>query len=952
MLARQDAGIILKNGTSFHEGINNAALCLADTLDIVPHRYGASQPSTSGTSRPSTSEHVAQSTPPKDFGKQNVSPHIVGDITSTVFTKLGLQKSPNFSKLMKYADEKNIRPVPCYKLLSSEGPSNNPRFVYTVTFKGKMVQGDKEKTKVKAIENCAGVYCELHEEHLYVPPTETGDLRDSVKETPTPSPLQPGQWLIGSPECPSVRLRSALTEREAPHWNALMRHASKEALDLHMCRYVDGGAGGNKTGFQFKLQCHALSMTALIGKKKQKEWEALESVAEVTCERKLSFLLQRNKRKTMVDQTGTEPPTLTVANDVKRRRVEEELALPPAPSPAPRPSGKSTTRLLGLSIARKEDETPELDEHMISVAEQFQSNASVFEELDGSNVEATFHVEDDRPENLTMLLRDCIMSAKAPPRLMLQKAASFYGIANSSCVVCLQLSSGCKRPSVCIRPAEAAGVFGNLNGAFSHLVKTCADEEIVPIIDVSQILQECPKSEELAMCLSNIRGKKLYLCAFKKSNCFYGWFAHPVVIRHVTESLVKRSLSYVFDLDETLVHAFTKESLEKPKHKDSRVSDLTLNQHFLNTWKECMAEYKRTGKNDRHVTIPITTDHRNNVQWAVYEDVKSSDGKKLKRPVIRFPVPGGRNCQDKGSICFTMIDPDSEVTCMAVFVRPGWVQLRKSLEKNIGTRKEVSVYVSTRGQKEYSYEIWRLLDPSETLIKREAYGSKIENTITLANENDSEKKTLASAIYGSREYANMNETLPFAVAIDDRTDVWKPGELVYNIEQYLPQYHLKSHERLLHQQHKAYMQDPLPTSGHLEPLQTFKKVAERMEELTWLQVEELESEAKDHERNARVDFSNFMGVVRTLRDFMDQAKRDVWEWTKLHKIKDDVSACLDAKEKSGSTRDLVFHSLQKILKFLEFGDRDKNLAPLEDTKELARVLEMQVGTIKSSLGVK
>ena len=64
----------------------------------------------------------------------------------------------------------------------------------------------------------------------------------------------------------------------------------------------------------------------------------------------------------------------------------------------------------------------------------------------------------------------------------------------------------------------------------------------------------------------------------------------------------------------------------------------------------------------------------------------------------------GHNCQDKGSICFTMIDPDSEVTCMVVFVRPGWAQLRKSLERNIGTRKEVSVYVSTRGQKEYSYE--------------------------------------------------------------------------------------------------------------------------------------------------------------------------------------------------------------------------------------------------------
>ena len=185
---------------------------------------------------------------------------------------------------MKYADEKNIRPVPYYKLLSSEGPSNNPRFVYTVTFKGKMVQGDKEKTKVKAIENCAGVYCELHEEHLYVPPTETGDLLPSrnpsihsipsipsipsMKETPSPSPLQPGQWLIGSPECPSVRLRSALTEREAPHWNALMRHASKEALDVRLCRWVDGGTGGIKSGFQFKLQCHAFSATALIGKKK------------------------------------------------------------------------------------------------------------------------------------------------------------------------------------------------------------------------------------------------------------------------------------------------------------------------------------------------------------------------------------------------------------------------------------------------------------------------------------------------------------------------------------------------------------------------------------------------------------------------------------------------------------------------------------------------------------
>ena len=68
-------------------------------------------------------------------------------------------------------------------------------------------------------------------------------------------------------------------------------------------------------------------------------------------------------------------------------------------------------------------------------------------------------------------------------------------------------------------------------------------------------------------------------------------------------------------------------------------------------------------------------------------------------------------------------------------------------------------------------------------------------------------------------------------------------------------------------------------------------------------------------------------------------------------IKDDVKRCLDAKEKSGSTREKESQALQKILKFLEFGDRDKNLAPLENTKMLAQVLEMQVGTIKSSLGV-
>ena len=124
-------------------------------------------------------------------------------------------------------------------------------------------------------------------------------------------------------------------------------------------------------------------------------------------------------------------------------------------------------------------------------------------------------------------------------------------------------------------------------------------------------------------------------------------------------------------------------------------------------------------------------------------------------------------------------------------------------------------------------------------------------------------------------------------------------------------------------------------------------------ELTWLKVEELEMEAKDHESNARVDFSNFTGVVRTLRDFMDQAMHEVWEWTdRVRMIKGDVKRCLEAKKKSGGTQDLVSQALQRILKFLEFGDRDKNLAPLEDTKELAQVLEMQVGTIKRSLGVK
>ena len=119
-----------------------------------------------------------------------VSPHVVGDMTDLVFHTMAVVQGPhkyqNFWKLMKYADEQNIRPVPCYKHVSTEGPSHDPRFVYSVTFRGLTVSGRKEKTKVEAIENCAGVYCELHGADLCVLPAMAPEEPNEERTTSSP----------------------------------------------------------------------------------------------------------------------------------------------------------------------------------------------------------------------------------------------------------------------------------------------------------------------------------------------------------------------------------------------------------------------------------------------------------------------------------------------------------------------------------------------------------------------------------------------------------------------------------------------------------------------------------------------------------------------------------------------------------------------------------------------
>jgi len=150
-------------------------------------------------------------------------------------------------------------------------------------------------------------------------------------------------------------------------------------------------------------------------------------------------------------------------------------------------------------------------------------------------------------------------------------------------------------------------------------------------------------------------------------------------------------------------------------------------------------------------------------------------GRTINRPVIRI-----ENDENSSEIFLTFIDPDRADTAMIFFIRPGWTRLRAFLasKREGDTGGGPLVYVSTKGDRDYAYAAWMLLDPNFKLIPREEYKGRIESV------HKDRLKTFSSCIFGTSpenpvrdnssrdKWVQMQDRIPFAIAIDDRDDVW------------------------------------------------------------------------------------------------------------------------------------------------------------------------------------
>ncbi|UPR03220.1 hypothetical protein HOP50_12g65480 [Chloropicon primus] len=481
----------------------------------------------------------------------------------------------------------------------------------------------------------------------------------------------------------------------------------------------------------------------------------------------------------------------------------------------------------------------------------------------------------------------------------------------NSCMVYLQLSSGCAKPSVMIR---LGGMFPRDNSNFKSLANFCSTGKTVPVIDFEDSWGE--------PCRAQLGGKRLYLCAFPNADCFYGWFAHPRVIEHVKETLNNRSLAYVFDLDQTLVQGHTHQSMckyleEKKEEKSSE--GMGLCKRYLETWRPCLDQYRK-GFWIRHSFL-------GGLRQPETQMVQMSTGRNAERQVIEHKLQnvGSDRDKDRGRIAFTCIEPCDRSTAMVLFIRPGWDRVARFLQRGNG-RKNAMVYVSTKGQKEYAWEVWRLLDKKGDLIPRSDFGRKIES-------GSSQRKSLASAIFGDPNLVNLNERLPFAIAIDDRVDVWKAGEEVYNIRDYTPHFHLKMHKDVL--KTPAYVNDPLPSSGDSRALDQFTRIMEVAESTVWSQVKDLEGRAKRLMNENMVAFSDFRDSLPHLPSIMKKTYKEDTEFQeKLGKIMSDLKPALSSLKRLGPKKTAA---LERIKVFLS--SKGCHLGAMEDTKALAEVFE-------------
>ena len=287
---------------------------------------------------------------------------------------------------------------------------------------------------------------------------------------------------------------------------------------------------------------------------------------------------------------------------------------------------------------------------------------------------------------------------------------------------------------------------------------------------------------------------------------------------HHAPILVSKQLPVIFDLDETLLQAFTLSSLDRRAeairraHSESAEraegaslggdektradvatdaagktvagalgsfasdrrggADATRGPVDARVARQRREEDMARLKHDRamlaqYVAENCVTDNRGRRHAAAAESATTAPGEVTFRPVIRLPSPHCRG----GQMIFTRIDPANVGTSMLVHVRPGWEEMHGYLagldRRADGERKtqnaRCAAFVCTMSEAQYAQEMWRLLDPRGALIAPKDLAQRVVSV-----KQGAELKTLEKAV------GPWGIAKELCVVLDDRTAVWEP----------------------------------------------------------------------------------------------------------------------------------------------------------------------------------
>ena len=283
---------------------------------------------------------------------------------------------------------------------------------------------------------------------------------------------------------------------------------------------------------------------------------------------------------------------------------------------------------------------------------------------------------------------------------------------------------------------------------------------------------------------------------------------------HYAAVLCNKQLPVIFDLDETLLQAFTVASLDRrgeairKAHEESFSVANAAHAQTTNVETVVTATDQPTDaagktvvgavggakavterdtremrlrreedmsrlKKDRvmllqYVAENCVVDAKGMRHVAKQESATTAPGEVTFRPVIRLPSPHLRG----GQVIFTRIDPANKGTSMIIHVRPGWDEMyvylagldRLPPNAHASTHRPTprcAAFVCTMSEPTYAQEMWRLLDPRGLLIP----GKDLHHRVVSVKQT-SELKTIDKAVGGS-----LGAEL--CVVLDDRTSVWE-----------------------------------------------------------------------------------------------------------------------------------------------------------------------------------